>query len=115
MLRKTTQKILSKIKGFEEGKSVNLPPFIILTGPRSCGKSVILDNIVHYCRKNNWIVLFSPSLYDICYNGGFLTPSRRLDDTFDLNEFSTYTLDKVLFLIYIVFTNQWKSIKKYSC
>lgn len=99
MLRSCIQKLLKKIMKYENGELVDLPNFLMINGKRGSGKSFALNLIVEYCRKKNWIVLFSNSIYDICNNGANIIPSRRCDNTFDIFEYSTEILKNVYIII----------------
>ena len=78
-VRKETISIIKKLKGatppprsplaFQEGNTVNIYPFLCLSGPRGSGKSMVLRSLYYYCRCNNWITLFVPSAHTWTHKG----------------------------------------------
>jgi hypothetical protein len=61
----------------------NLRHMILLDGPRGTGKSAILNHVVYYARKSDWIVVFVPNGYDHIGRGAFVRPSPMHEGLFD--------------------------------
>lgn len=49
---------------------------IVLDGPLSCGKSIALAMLVHWARKEGWLVLYVPKGRDWTHGGLFYKNSQ---------------------------------------
>jgi len=57
--------------------------YLLLRGVSGCGKSVILNQTVHWARKNGWIVVFIPSVRKLVNGGSYIVESKRDPGFFD--------------------------------
>ena len=52
-------------------------------GPRGCGKSVALNQVVLHARKKGWLCLFVPNGWDHVQSGPFVEPMSTKDGVYD--------------------------------
>lgn len=61
---------------------IKLRKQIVLDGPLSCGKSIALAMLVHWARKEGWLVLYVPRGREWTHGGLFYkNPDTNLWDT----------------------------------
>jgi hypothetical protein len=80
----------------EELESLPDGPTRVLTGPRGCGKTCALTQVVRYARSRDWIVVYIPSAYRLTHQGQVLTPTRGRPGDYDQNDLATEILNHVL-------------------
>ncbi|RYG51537.1 hypothetical protein EON67_03165 [archaeon] len=52
-------------------------PFRLLTGPLGVGKSAVLNHVVAYARRNQWLTVMIPNSWAVMHDGLVLAKSRR--------------------------------------
>ena len=59
---------------------------IVVYGQDSCGKTMTLSHILHYCYLKNWLILFLPSVFKIVHSKQTVLPSPYKPARFDQPE-----------------------------
>lgn len=95
MVREPAVKVIASLQAFVDGDYKNGPdPLVLLSGPRSSGKSATLAHVVDYARSNGWVTLFVPRMHSILHDSDVMEPSRRRPGFFDQPTFAREILSQ---------------------
>jgi len=93
IVRKQLFDLLDIVKATQEGKveqfikydtKTRNGPSVLLSGRRGTGKSILLNQIVEYCRSHGWFVIYIPSVRKFIATGGWVDEQDYVPEQIDV-------------------------------
>ncbi|CAI8004110.1 28S ribosomal protein S29, mitochondrial [Geodia barretti] len=87
ILRRQSYQMMQELKSFDATQPHNFR--YLLYGADGSGKTICLHQVLHYCVKAGWLVVFVPGVFSWTHSDRELRPSTRVPGTFDQPDTAT--------------------------